>query len=113
MFYESKAPTLTSLSDALSIDDSLYPGVRAYVLSKLWKQDNEKENAKEEMSGDEKIPVTSKSKLVAAASGATNGCSTANGRWIFNRTSALHTAADRQFVRRGHQSAQHVRGTFK
>lgn len=56
MFYESKAPTLASLDDALSIDDSLYPGVRAYVLSKLWKQDNEKENAKEEMSGDEKNP---------------------------------------------------------
>lgn len=49
MFYESKAPALSSLTDALSIDDSLYPGVRAYVLSKLWKQDNEKENAKEEM----------------------------------------------------------------
>jgi hypothetical protein len=49
MFYESKAPTMASLADTLSIDDSLYPGVRAYVLSKLWKQDNEKENAKEEM----------------------------------------------------------------
>jgi hypothetical protein len=49
MFYESTAPTMTALSDALSIDDSLYPGVRSYVLAKLWKQDNEKENAKEEM----------------------------------------------------------------
>jgi hypothetical protein len=49
MFYESKAPTMSSLTDTLSIDDSLYPGVRAYVLSKLWKQDNEKENAAEEM----------------------------------------------------------------
>lgn len=48
MFYESKAPQLSSLADALSIDDSLYPGVRAYVLWKLWKQDGEKENAAEE-----------------------------------------------------------------
>lgn len=56
MFYESKAPALSTLADPISIDDSLYPGIRAYVLSKLWKQDNEKENAKEEMTGDEKNP---------------------------------------------------------
>ncbi len=49
MFYESKAPALASLSDTISVDDSLYPGIRAYVLSKLWKQDNEKDNAREEM----------------------------------------------------------------
>jgi len=49
MFYESKGQDLLTLNDSLSIDDSLYPGVRAYVLSKLWKQDNEKDNAAEEM----------------------------------------------------------------
>ena len=48
MFYESKAPALTTVGSTLSIDDSLYPGVRAYVLWKLWKQDNEKDNAEEE-----------------------------------------------------------------
>lgn len=48
MFYESRAPELGSLDDPLSIDDSLYPGVRAYVLWKLWKQDQEKDNAAEE-----------------------------------------------------------------
>jgi hypothetical protein len=56
MFYESKAPALSSLDDALSIDDSLYPGVRSYVLAKLWKQDNEDAKSKEEMSGDERNP---------------------------------------------------------
>ena len=49
LFYEAKAPALQTLNDTLSIDDSLYPGVRAYVLSKLWKQDNEDAKAKEEM----------------------------------------------------------------
>lgn len=48
LFYESKPIQLTSLDSELSIDDSLYPGVRAYVLWKLWKQDSEKENADEE-----------------------------------------------------------------
>jgi len=48
MFYESTAPKLLSLNDSLSIDDSLYPGVRAYVLSKLWRQDNESEKADKE-----------------------------------------------------------------
>lgn len=41
MFYESKAPQLLSLSDSISIDDSLYPGVRAYVLMELYGQDGE------------------------------------------------------------------------
>lgn len=48
LFYESKPVQLTSLAAELSIDDSLYPGVRAYVLWKLWKQDQEKDNAAEE-----------------------------------------------------------------
>lgn len=49
LFYESKPIQLAALTDSLSIDDSLYTGVRAYVLSKLWKQDNEDGKAKEEM----------------------------------------------------------------
>lgn len=49
LFYESKPVQLLTLAGNLSIDDSLYPGIRAYVLSKLWKQDNEPEKAKEEM----------------------------------------------------------------
>lgn len=49
LFYESKPTQLLTLNDSLSIDDSLYPGVRAYVLAKLWKQDSEDAKAKEEM----------------------------------------------------------------
>lgn len=56
LFYESKPTQLLTLNDTLSIDDSLYDGVRAYVLSKLWKQDNEDAKAKEEMSGDMRNP---------------------------------------------------------
>lgn len=41
MFYESKPIELVTLNDSLSIDDSLYPGIRAYILEKLWRQDNE------------------------------------------------------------------------
>jgi len=48
IFYEGMPTQLATLSDSLSIDDSLYPGVRAYVLWKLWKQDNEGEKAAEE-----------------------------------------------------------------
>lgn len=48
LFYESKPIQLLTLNDSLSIDDSLYPGVRAYVLWKLWKQDNEDTKAAEE-----------------------------------------------------------------
>lgn len=48
LFYESKPVQLLSLTNNLSIDDSLYPGVRAYVLWKLWKQDNEDAKAAEE-----------------------------------------------------------------
>lgn len=49
LFYEAKPIALTTLNDSLSIDDTLYPGVRAYILAKLWKQDNELDRAKEEM----------------------------------------------------------------
>ena len=49
LFYESKPIQLLTLNDNLSIDDSLYNGVRSYVLSKLWKQDNEDAKAAEEM----------------------------------------------------------------
>jgi len=48
LFYESSPAKLLSLSDPLSIDDSLYPGVRAFCLWKLWKQDNEDTKAAEE-----------------------------------------------------------------
>ena len=48
MFYEAKPIQLLALSDPLSIDDSLYPGVRSYVLSKLWRQDNEDGKADKE-----------------------------------------------------------------
>lgn len=56
LFYEAKPIQLLTLSDSLSIDDSLYQGVRAYVLSKLWRQDNEDAKADREMSGDMKKP---------------------------------------------------------
>lgn len=49
LFYESKPTPLTTLADTLSIDDSLYPGVRAYLLSKLWRMDNEDAKADREM----------------------------------------------------------------
>lgn len=48
LFYESTATPLATLADSLSIDDSLYPGVRAYILSKLWRQDNEDAKADRE-----------------------------------------------------------------
>ena len=41
MIYERMPITLNTLADPLSIDDSLVPGVRAYVLWQLWEQDNE------------------------------------------------------------------------
>lgn len=56
MFYESTAPTLETLNDSLSIDDSLYDGVFAYVMASLWRQDNEPDKAREYMSGDETKP---------------------------------------------------------
>jgi hypothetical protein len=49
LFYESKPIQLLSLADSLSIDDSLYPGVRAYILEKLWRQDEEDTKADREM----------------------------------------------------------------
>jgi hypothetical protein len=48
MFYESKPVKLLTLSDPISIDDSLYPALRAFCLWKLWKQDNEDTKAAEE-----------------------------------------------------------------
>lgn len=48
MYYKSREIPLLSLSDALSIDDSLTPAVRAYVLWKMWAQDQEKELAMEQ-----------------------------------------------------------------
>lgn len=48
LFYESKPVQLTSLASNLSIDDSLYPGIRAYLLSKLWAQDNEDAKAEKQ-----------------------------------------------------------------
>lgn len=56
LFYESKAAQLVTLASDLSIDDSLYPGVRAYVLEKLWRQDNEDAKAdKEEMKFEKEV----------------------------------------------------------
>ncbi len=49
LFYESKPITLTTLGSDLSIDDSLYPGIRAYVLAKLWAQDNEDTKSDKQM----------------------------------------------------------------
>lgn len=48
MFYESKPVALVSLSDSLSIDDSLADGIEAYVLWKLWKMDQEDSLAQEQ-----------------------------------------------------------------
>lgn len=56
MFYESKAPTLNTLADTLSVDDSLYDGIFAYVMAAAWRQDNEDAKAKFWMSGDESNP---------------------------------------------------------
>jgi hypothetical protein len=56
LFYESWPTQLSTLNSLLSIDDSLYPGVRAYVLSKLWKADGEDAKAKDEMSGNMQNP---------------------------------------------------------
>src|ERR1035437_9761936 len=39
MYYQSREIPLTSLNDPLSIDDSLSPAIRAYVLWKMWAQD--------------------------------------------------------------------------
>lgn len=48
MYYQSREIPLTALSEALSIDDSLTPGLRAYVLWKMWAQDQEPDLAKEQ-----------------------------------------------------------------
>jgi hypothetical protein len=48
MYYQSREIPLTALTELLSIDDSLTPGVRAYVLWKMWSQDQEKDLAQEQ-----------------------------------------------------------------
>jgi len=48
MYYQSRETTLTDLSQPLSVDDSLAPGLRAYVLWKMWKQDQEDALAEEQ-----------------------------------------------------------------
>lgn len=48
MFFDAKPIDLNSLSEEIQVDDSLIPGIRAYVLWKLWKQDGEDTKAAEE-----------------------------------------------------------------
>lgn len=48
MYYQSREIPLTALTDQLSIDDSLTPALRAYVLWKMWKQDQEDALAEEQ-----------------------------------------------------------------
>jgi hypothetical protein len=49
LFYESKPTVITSLSDPLSIDETLSDGLEAYVLWKLWKMDQEDQLASEQL----------------------------------------------------------------
>lgn len=48
MFYESKPVTMTALTDQLSIDDSLVDGLEAYMLWRMYKMDQENEDATEQ-----------------------------------------------------------------
>lgn len=48
MYYRSREIPLIALTGQLSIDDSLTPAIRAYVLWKMWAQDQEKELALEQ-----------------------------------------------------------------
>lgn len=48
MYYRSREIPLVTLTDPLSIDDSLTPAIRAYVLWKMWAQDQEKDLAGEQ-----------------------------------------------------------------
>lgn len=48
MYYQSREIPLTDLSQPLSVDDSLAPGLRAYILWKMWKQDQEDALAKDQ-----------------------------------------------------------------
>lgn len=48
MYYQSREIPLLTLNDPLSVDDSLTPGLRAYVLWKMWKQDQEDSLAEEQ-----------------------------------------------------------------
>lgn len=48
MYYQSREIPLTSLSGQLSVDDSLTTGLRAFILWKMWAQDQEPDLAKEQ-----------------------------------------------------------------
>ena len=48
MFYQCKPINLTSLDSQLSVDDTLVPGIRAYVLWKIWTRAQERELAAEQ-----------------------------------------------------------------
>jgi len=48
MYYQSREIKLQSLTENLTVDDSLAPALRAYVLWKLWKQDQENDLAEEQ-----------------------------------------------------------------
>jgi len=48
MYYQAREIPLTDLSQNLSVDDSLAPGLRAYILWKMWKQDQEDSLAEEQ-----------------------------------------------------------------
>lgn len=54
LFYESTATPLATLNDSFSIDDSLYPGIRAYALAEMWYQDQEDAKGDREMAKFEK-----------------------------------------------------------
>jgi hypothetical protein len=48
MFYESKPIPIATLTDPISIDDSLVDGIESYLLWKMWRMDQEPELAQEE-----------------------------------------------------------------
>lgn len=48
MYYKSREIPLTDLAQPLTVDDSLSPGLRAYILWKMWKQDQEDSLAEEQ-----------------------------------------------------------------
>jgi hypothetical protein len=48
MFYQAKPINLTSLASQMSIDDTLVPGIRAYVLWKMWTRAQEPSLAAEQ-----------------------------------------------------------------
>ncbi len=50
MYYQSREIPLQTLDDPITIDDSLTPGLRCYILWKMWKQDQEDSLAEEQHS---------------------------------------------------------------